>query len=196
MSINTFTPFKIFLWFFSLVGRPIKKYKDLNFHLGGFSIACTSVLILSVWIGIQEHEQNLESEYGAGPVNVYKCMSSAGSDYIQYESKPEHKTNLGTSGTGTFSCSELYFSNLPYLLLQISSLWAELPAKSRLWVTALGDIPTEYRSSWYLCKCCVKSSHSLIFAEEATIYRSLQSLAKQAEVLGWSVCVHHVFQVQ
>jgi len=62
------------------------------------------------------------SEYCAGPVNVCKCVSSAGSDYIEYEGKPAYKTNLRTSGTGTFSCSELYFSNLLYLLLQITSL--------------------------------------------------------------------------
>lgn len=65
---------------------------------------------------MQEHEQNLESEYCAGPVNVYKCMNAVGSDYIQYGGKPEHKTNLRTAGTGTFSCYELYFSNLLYLL--------------------------------------------------------------------------------
>lgn len=74
----TFTLFKIFLWFFSRTARVIKKHKNLNLHLGGVSIACTSVLVSSVWIGIQEHEQNLENEYCAGPVNVYKCMSSAG----------------------------------------------------------------------------------------------------------------------
>lgn len=94
----------------------------MSFHLGGFFIACTSVLISSVWTGIWEHEQNLENGYCAGPVNVYKIMSSACSDYLQYEGKHEHKTNLGTSGTGTFSCYELCFSNLLYLFLQIISL--------------------------------------------------------------------------
>lgn len=45
----------------------------------------TSVLILSVWIGIQEYEQNTESEYCAGTVTVHKCVISAGSDYMQHE---------------------------------------------------------------------------------------------------------------
>lgn len=116
----------------------------------------------------------------AGTVNVYKCVISAGSDYVQHKDKLERKRNLETSGTGTFSSSEL--CSLPYLLLQIASLLAEPITNSRLQVTALDDILTKYCSSWHLWKHCVKSSHLLIYIEEVTIYRSLHSLAEQAEV--------------
>lgn len=134
-----------------------------------------------MWIGIQEHEQNVDSEYCAGTVNAYKCMISAGSDYAQHD-KLEHKRNLETSETETFSSSELRFCILWYLLLQIASLLAEPTTNSRLQMTALDYILTKYCSSWHLWKHCVKSSHLLISTEKATIYWSLQSLSKQAEV--------------
>lgn len=126
----TFTLFKIFL-LFQHCCKSNKETQEFKFSFRRVFSCVTFVLILSVWIGIQEQEPNVESEYCAGTVNVYKCVVSAGSDYIQHEDKPEHKRNLETSGTGTFSSSELYFCKLLYLLLQIASLLAEPTANSR-----------------------------------------------------------------
>lgn len=134
-----------------------------------------------MWIGIQEHEKNVENEYCAGTANVYKSVISASSDYVQHEDKVEHKRNLDTSRPGTFSSSELCFCSC--LLLQIAYLLAEPTGNSRLQVTALGDILTSYGSSWYLWQHSVKSSHVLISIEETKIYRVYRALLSNQKCL-------------